>query len=125
MSEVQFGGLKGNYGFYQKDNVKPQEKEAAKETQKAPEKTESANPEKVLDALNLMGAQNFAQVQGKLSVNPAKYLSDERISSIEASMADFEKGVNKYAEAIEAEFGSAFSEDTKLALAANAFALNG
>lgn len=122
MSEIKFN-VGSNYGFYQKDDSKPAAKEeAAKEAPVAPE-TKSVSADKVLDAMSFIGAQNIVHVNGKMPVNPTDFLSDDRIASIEDSMAEFEKGVEKYQKAIEAEFGSIFSEDTVLALAANAFAL--
>ena len=119
MSEVKFNNLGGNYNFYQKEQ-KPDVKEEAPKAQVAPEH-KSVKSEDVLNAMSLMGAQNFAQVSAK-SVNQTKELSQDRISSIEDSMKLFEAGVNKYADAINAEFGGMFSEETTLALAANMFA---
>ena len=74
--------------------------------------------------MDVLGRQNAINVQGKVSIDPKDYLSEDRIASIESSIAEFEKGVEKYANAVREEFGGVFSEDTVLAVAANAFALN-
>lgn len=124
MSEVHFGGLSGNYGYYQNDNSnKKAEENNFHQASVAPE-AKSADPSKVLDALSFMGAQNFVKVTGKAPVNPSDFLSDDRIKGIEDSMKLFEEGTEKYADAIKQEFGNMFSEDTVYALAANAFALD-
>lgn len=124
MSEIKFNSLGGNYGFYQKDDSKPEIKEEAK-NQAPSQESKGVAPDKVLDALSFMGAQNFAQVNKPSIPDVSKYLSDDRIASIEDSINNvFDKGVEKYAEAIKAEFGNAFSEETIYALAANAFAVN-
>lgn len=125
MSEInKLNGFNSNYGFYQKDDSESSvKKEAQPEQAKAPE-TKSVSPEKVFDAMNVLAQQNAYNVQGRTLVNPKDYLSEERISSIENSIAEFEKGVEKYANVVKNEFGSVFSEDTVYAVAANAFALN-
>ena len=55
-------------------------------------------------------------------VNPNDYLSEERISDIEAMMAEFDNGVNAVANTIEAEFPGMFAQAQKNALAARVFA---
>lgn len=122
MSEVQFNGLKGNYGFYKQDDSKPAEEKAEEKVVVAQE-NKGVAADKVLDAMQLLGAQNFAQVKNNTTVNPKDHLTDERITSIENSMNVFEKEVQKYADVIKAEFGSTLSEDAIMALAANTFAL--
>ena len=62
---------------------------------------------------------NFNKAQ---MINPSDYLSDERISDIEAMMAEFDSGVESYANTIEAEFPGMFDEASKNALAAQIFA---
>ena len=124
MSEIKLNGLNSNYGFYQKDDSEPAVKsDVQKSEPKAPE-TKSVNPDKVFDVLDVLGRQNAINDQGKVSIDPKDYLSEDRIASIESSIAEFEKGVEKYANAVREEFGGVFSEDTVLAVAANAFALN-
>ena len=122
MSEIKFN-VGGNYGFYQKNDSKPVAKEDATKEAVVKSEAKSVSADKVLDAMSFLGAQNLANVSGKMPVNPTDFLSDDRIKSIEDSMAEFEKGVEKYQQAIKAEFGSIFSDDTVLSLAANAFAL--
>ncbi len=122
MSEVQFNGLKGNFNFYRKEDSKPVVEEQNQQLAPAADKKE-VPADKVLDAMEFLGQQNLAYVSGKINVDPAKYLDEARISSIQDSMAAFEKGVEKYAGAIKAEFGNVLSDDTVLALAANSFAL--
>ena len=92
MSEInKLNGFNSNYGFYQKDDSESSvKKEAQPEQAKAPE-TKSVSPEKVFDAMNVLAQQNAYNVQGRTLVNPKDYLSEERISSIENSIAEFEK----------------------------------
>ncbi len=124
MSEVQFNSLKGNYGYYLNDESKAAPEEKAEQQASVAPETKSADPSKVLDALSFMGAQNLVNVSGKSPVNPADFLSSDRISDIESSMIDFEDGTEEYAQAIKSEFGNMFSEETIYALAAEAFALD-
>lgn len=124
MSEVQFNGLSGNYGFYLKNDSKSASEEETVQNSSAASEAQSADPDKVMEALSFIGAQNYINVAGKMPVDPADYLSEERIGDIEDSIKLFEEGTDVYAEAIKAEFGDLFSEDTVYALAANAFALN-
>ncbi|MCD8024332.1 MAG: hypothetical protein LUE64_02230 [Candidatus Gastranaerophilales bacterium] len=123
MSEVQFSGLKGNYSFYQKDDSAAVTDEAKTQETGVSSEAKGADPDKVMDALAYIGAQNLVNISGKMPVNPADYLSEESIASIEESMTQFEEGVEKYADVIKAEFGGMFSEDQVYALAAGAFAL--
>lgn len=122
MSEVKFNGLNSNYSYYQTNSKKQSEEQKAEVNQDAPKK-ETVNADKMLDAMSLIGAQNFIGVQNKAEVNPAKFLTEDRISDIESSMAMFEQGVETYADAIKAEFGNAISEAEVYSLAAKAFAL--
>ena len=75
-------------------------------------------------ALNIAGIQNKAQINmvSRKEVNPSDYLSNDRISDIEAMMAEFDNGVNAVANAIEAEFPGMFAPVQKNALAARVFA---
>ena len=74
--------------------------------------------------MNIAGLQNKAQIAHpeKKEVNPSDYLTEDRISDIEAMMGKFEDGVGKIADAIEAELPGFFAQDTKNALAAKIFA---
>lgn len=80
--------------------------------------------EAVLDALKIAGLQNKAQIAHpeKKEVNPSDYLTEDRISEIEAMMGKFDDGVSKIADAIEAELPGFFAADAKNALAAKIFA---
>lgn len=122
MSNVHINNFGNNYGFYQNNNSsKPQvEKEAKEEAIVAP-KHEAVEANEIMSAMSIMGAQNLAHVTAKNQVNPADYLSAERIASIEDSMKLFEQGVEKYAGAVQEEFGDIFSDETVYALAAEAF----
>ena len=84
----------------------------------------SLNPNDVLSALGNMGAYNLISInkQEAQTVNPADYLSEERISDIEAAMAEFEAGVDTIATSIEEEFPGLFAQDYKNALAAQIYA---
>ena len=83
------------------------------------------NPDSILTAMGYEGAYNMMQINKSNSlnnVNPSDYLSEERISDIEAMMAEFETGVNNTANVIEGEFPGMFTEEQKNALAAQIFA---
>jgi len=121
MSNVHINNFGNNYGFYQNKPSKPQvEKEVKEEAAVAP-KHEAVEASEIMSAMNIMGAQNLAHVTAKNQVNPTDYLSAERIASIEDSMKLFEQGVEKYAGAVQKEFGDIFSDETVYALAAEAF----
>lgn len=129
MGEIKFNNLGNNYGIYQKgdeDAKKPvADEEKSPEKQTVMQENKSVSPDKALDALNFMGLQNLAHVKVKNEneIIPEEHLTPETISSIETMMIeDFEKGVEKYAQSVRAEFGSVLSEEAILALAANAFA---
>lgn len=122
MSNVHINNFGNNWGFYQKQQTtnSQNEKELQKETP-VTSKQKGVEADEIFSALSVLGAQNFAAVSGKNQINPADYLSEERIASIEESMKLFERNVEKYAGAIQEEFGDAFSDDVKYALAAEAF----
>jgi len=81
------------------------------------------NADDFFNAMNIAGLQNKAQISvAKKEVNPADFLSQERISDIEAMMGNFDSGVNQIADTIENEFPGLFAPDNKLALAAKIFA---
>ncbi len=77
-----------------------------------------------LNALNIAGMQNIAQISRveRKEVNPADYLSAERVADIEAMMGKFEDGVDSVANVIEQELPGFFAADVKNALAAKIFA---
>ena len=83
-----------------------------------------ANPEGILDALGIAGMQNLAFISKSevQAPNPSDFLSQERISDIEASMAEFEAGVNNIVNVLDGEFPGLFDDEQKYALAANIFA---
>lgn len=123
VNQVRFG----NYSIGN-PRANAQKKEAKKEEavlQQTPQNQESKNPDEVLNALNITGMQNAAQINlSNASEIPdvSKYLSDERIADIEAMMAEFESGVDGAKQVISGEFPGMFSEAQTNALAAAAFA---
>ncbi len=102
-------------------------KEANKQAvQNEGNQNKQANPLDILSSMEIMGKQN---INGLNMINPAKYLSPERIADIQASMAKFEAGVSGSQKALEAEFAGTpqyekLSGADKLALAAGAFAVS-
>ena len=119
MSEVNFGKLGNDYNFYQKNEQNKPKAEEKEQNAPISAEDKSVPADKVLDALDFLGVQKFASVSAKNSINPADFLSEDRISSIEESMKLFEEGVEKYASAINDEFGDLLDEQTTLSLAAN------
>lgn len=123
VNQVRFGSYSiGN------PRANTQKKETKKEeavSQQTPQNQESKNPDEVLNALNITGMQNAAQINlSNASEIPdvSKYLSDERIADIEAMMAEFESGVDGAKQVIGGEFPGMFSEAQTNALAAATFA---
>ena len=115
----------GNFGLSaQKNNAK--KSEAKEEAVKANVGGEAKNldAEAVFNALNIAGLQNKAQIAKaeKKEINPADYLTQDRIADIEAMMGKFEDGVGVVADAIENEFPGFFAADAKNALAAKLYA---
>ena len=80
--------------------------------------------EEMFNAMNIAGLHNKAQINiaAHKEVDPMQYLSEERISDIEAMMGEFESGVGNIANIIETEFPNVFADDQKNALAARIFA---
>ena len=76
------------------------------------------------NALSFVSQQNMVQINraDAQAVDPTNYLSEERISDIEAMMAEFDSGVSNIANTIEAEFPEVFDEASKNALAARIYA---
>ena len=124
VNQVRFG----NYSIGNPQGGAPKKSEAnASETQANPQQ-QGAQPkfdvDSMFNAMNIMGMHNLSQLnkaEAKM-VNPSDYLSQERISDIEAAMAGFESGVESIANTIEAEFPGMFAPDQKNALAAQIFA---
>ena len=73
--------------------------------------------------MNISAMQNMLNINKAeaKNVDPTKFLSEERISDIEAMMAEFEAGVSEAANMIEAEFPGMFSDEQKNALGAQVF----
>lgn len=115
-----------NANFYiqsqslKKDESTPKTQEAQGET--AEVKTEAKDPNAILDAMQMSAIQNKALAFGRL-INPAKYLSQERIKDIQTSMGYFENNVENVLSAMDSEFSGVsawenLSDARKLALAA-------
>lgn len=101
--------------------------EEEKTEEKVFEKTavvDESKTKELFNTLDITGIQNKAQMNlvARKEVNPSDYLSEERISDIEAMMAEFDNGVNAVANTIEAEFPGMFAQAQKNALAARVFA---
>ena len=123
INQVRFGNYSiGNPQVGAKKSEAKTQENVQPEVQKEGVKNE-VNAENILSALNIAGTQNLAQINfaAKKEINPADYLSPERIADIEAMMAGFENGVNAVADVIEAEIPG-LSEANKNALAAGVYA---
>ena len=107
-------------------NARPQKNdEENKQVQENAQSTsKNVDAEEVLSALNFAGIQNKFQFVGpeKKEINPADYLTEDRIADIEAMMGKFEDGVSVAADAIENEFPGFFKADVRNALAAKIYA---
>lgn len=107
-------------------NAKSKKEELTDAPQNQPQQTKSSyNPDNVLAAMGLEGSYNMMNINKSNSLDnvvPTKYLSEERISDIEAGMAEFETGVDEALEVLENEFPGMFTEEQKYALAAQIFA---
>ena len=124
VNQVRFGSYSiGNSGIGAKKSEGKEKKEVAQEAKSAGVKNE-VSAEEMFSAMNIAGLQNKAQINinSRAEVNPSDYLDENRIKDIEAMMGKFESGVNQVADMIEAEFPSVFSQQDKLALAANIYA---
>ena len=112
-------------GAAQQVNTTPRETvESKQDDNKQTVQYEQKDPQAVLNSLDLMGKQNFVGIPQ--AIDPTKYLSQERIAEIEASMAVFESGVEEQAELLENEFGhlapfANMSEADKLGMAAQSW----
>ncbi len=105
------------YGVnYQKAIQEKKEAEEKKDETVVLNKDEkNVNPNEVLSAMALSGAQNKA-FAGLNAINPKDYLDDASIARIQNSMAVFEHAFDNYMNIIEAEFPH-LSDAQKQALA--------
>ena len=123
VNNVRIGGysIGNNPGASAKNNEKPEENLNAN--------AGAINNKTDFDVDNMFSAMNISAMQNMLNINkaetknvdPTKFLSEERISDIEAMMAEFEAGVSEAANMIEAEFPGMFSDEQKNALGAQVF----
>lgn len=122
VNQVRFGSY--SIGNPQGGAPKKSEEQVNEQTQNQTQTTSSANPNEVMNALGMQGMQNIAFISKPeaQSINPTDYLDEERISNIEAMMAEFEAGVDVIGNQIEAEFPGMFSIANRNALAAEIFA---
>ena len=103
-------------------------KESEKTQENAPQQqavsAQTAKPEDVLNAMNLSAIFNQAYIEKPKAkeVNPAEYLSQDRMNDIEAMMAEFDNGVSHIAEIISGEFGDTLSGAKVNELAAKIYA---
>ncbi len=89
---------------------------------------QQVSPEKVLGSLDLVAQYNKTQIVNRI-IDPAKYLTPDRIKDIEDSMVKFRCGTDEHRAALEEEFGhlnefSVLSEQDKLAMAAQSYVHN-
>ena len=123
VNQVRFGSYSiGNPRTSSGKSEEAPKEELAKEANENGVKQLSADD--LFNALNLAGLQNKLQVNsaGHKEINPADFLTEDRIADIEAMMGNFEIGVSQVADIIEAEFPEIFAPDQKLALAAGIYA---
>ena len=111
------------YGLnFQKQVEKKEDEKNNVAENKAPVQQEGkkVDSEAIYSAMQLSAAQNKAVVLGNaLTIDPKKYLDDESIARIQASMGDFENSVEDMTNVIKAEFPG-LSEAQAAALAAKA-----
>ena len=126
VNQVKFGNYSiGSSSSGAANNSKENASEA--QTQNAQAQAQGINAssaDSILNALGIAGMQNLAFINKTepQAPNPADYLDENRISDIEAAMAEFESGVDNIANVLDAEFPGMFADDQKLALAAQIFA---
>ena len=121
INQVRFGGFSvSNFNTRQ---AKEEKSEESKAEELRKESISTFNPEKMLGAMEVRGLQNLAQVNivSKKEVDPAEFLTEDRIADIEAMMGEFEIGVGKIADVLEEELPM-LSADNRLAFAAHIFA---
>ena len=122
VNQVRFGNYTiGNSGA--KKQKKEQKPEEELQLQPSSENKKSVNREDLLNAMDLVALQNKPQINsaGMKEINPTEFLNGDRISDIEAMMAEFEAGVKAAAQVIGQEFPE-LSEANVNALAARIFA---
>ena len=125
INQVRFGSYSiGNSSIGAKKSEGKQKQEQVAQEAKNEGVKKEVSPDELFSAMNIAGLQNKAQINinSRAELNPADYLSEDRIKDIEAMMGKFESGVSQVADMIEAEFPSALSQQDKLALAANIYA---
>ena len=122
INQVRFGGFSigANKGNAKSEDTKKEETKASV----GGEVRKDVEPDVFFETLDNLAVQGQLQVSqtGKKEINPADYLSQDRIADIEAMMGEFENGVDTVANTIESEFPGFFSAETKNALAAGIFA---
>ncbi len=121
INQVRFGNF--SVGSSNARQTKQEKSEESKAEESRKESISTFSPEKMLGAMEAQGLQNLAQVNvvSKKEVNPAEFLTEDRIADIEAMMGEFENGVSKVADVLEEEFPM-MSPDNRLAFAAHIFA---
>lgn len=111
------------YGLnFQKQVEKKEEEKKASAEEKAPAHPEEkhVNSDAIFGAMQLSAAQNKAVVFGNaLTIDPRKYLDDESIARIQASVGEFVDSADEIANIIAAELPG-LSEAQVNALAARA-----
>lgn len=93
------------FGLNYQTNVEKKDEKKAEEDKKASVEAHNkgVETEDILNAMKLSGVQNLA-FAGLNQVNPKDYLDDESIARIEGSMVAFTSTLEKYMEALRAEF---------------------
>ena len=114
----------GNGLFANNSKTKPEAEAEKQSTAFNQNLNSTVSPEDVLSAMQNLGAYNFINVNKTeaQTIDPTKYLSEERIAEIEAMMAEFDSGVEEVAAIIGKELPEDVSQATKNALAASIYA---
>ncbi len=129
INQVRFGNYSiANSGAKAKKQPKKEEQTNLTES-KNQFQPKDANNNAVLDALNLQGLQNKAQIlpnKKELDIDAllAKYSTPESQDRIANMMNSFDLGVNKVADTLDKEFPGVFSDENKNAFAASIYAQN-
>jgi len=114
-----------NQSIFKAGMEQPKNKQQSKEEVQKEEKSQPTvvntkfSSEDIQDFMNASGiyAQAYIQKTNASNIDPAKYLTPERIADIEKSMAKFDTMFDEVYSAITAEFGDAISENAKQQLA--------
>ena len=121
-----FGGYHVNNGQMGLRSQNDEQKETEKDLKSEGQNREAVSADDYFKAMNLAGSQFKAFISKNTGVDSiekaTELLGEDRTSSIEAMMAEFENGVNDIADIIDEEFGDIFSTPEKNALAAKIFA---